>query len=346
MELHGFKTSQGCSCIVASLKDVLSYYGMNIDESDVYILGGGGNYILDNNIADKDGVHKMHCNVPNVVNKFLKNLNILYTKKKNIDDILEEKNIMNSLKHNEPTMIIVSTYLLDYDNEFLNLDKNIGHVITIIGVDYDKNRIKISDSYIPSLPPRNFCGWVNKEEILKAHAKQQNLSIKLDKESVTKSNNYITTDWISNKLKQCLIVLLQSLVYGKADVDNNIYYGIEAFKKYELELLKLKDYDDNKFSKCLFQHNVHLKIEGFIANRYYLLRTIKKVLKKQKSNKVKMISARMEKNIHDWTIFRFLMTKISVTSNKNKIPEMVKKYTNLYKEEIKIYKYVLDLIKL
>jgi len=342
LELKNYQTIQGRSCPLACVNSILNYFNLQVEEGLLYNLAGGLRYIYDQNL-EKNGVYKIHTDVPNTLEKLLFGCKIKYVIENNINDTQGVETILRNLSEDKPIIIGVRNCMLPYDPEFVEHDKEMGHLITITGIDVENNRIKISDSFIPSSPPRVFHDWCSLDVILKAHNEIKNWSLSIDKESVRVFCKENSHDDIMRMTEKKLIEALESLINGK--IENQTYYGIEAFKKYGVLLRNFTTQFKDNFAEQIYRQNIYLKMEGFLVNKYYLLDTLTVIMEKRSDDRLKAVSIRLFENTKKWSKFCLLLVKTSLLDDMSSMSNVCDTYDELYEKELNIYENLLGILR-
>lgn len=340
LELRNYVTNQGISCQPSCIKDILAHYGLDIDESDLYCLGDGFRYIYDQQLAINEQKLKIHTDIPGIVQNFMERFKIGYKTESNIDNHYAEESLIASIQNDTPVIIAVSNSDLEYDIEFKQHSTDMGHLITVIGIDRETDRIKISDGFIPSSLPRKFQGWCNYSQIKHPREKWRNWYFTIDKASVAQLKQEYNQDLIIDLVEEALYKSIRELVQGSI-VDNK-YFGIEALKKYHTGLQSFEDHSLNNFQEKLYQQNIYMKMEGFIDNKQYLSKTIKKLADIRQKKDLYHVYEQLEGNLKKWINFCLMIVKVSIADAKEKMAVLANKFEELYLEEIGIYNSLLS----
>ena len=139
MLLNGFVTSQGKNCILGNVYNAMSFYKLNIKESDLFFW-----------FSPFDG------------DRILPELfQILYNVNQEYEWIQFVKNVILS---GNPVIMSIDPKALPYMDIQVG-DSSAKHYINVLGIDERKSKIYISDSYVPKYVPTVYEGWVDYSQI-------------------------------------------------------------------------------------------------------------------------------------------------------------------------------------
>ncbi len=341
IELNNFQTQKGLSCHMACAKNILAFYEADISECLLYAIGKGFRYIYNRDPKWHNNKYRIHTDVPLTLNNFFDRFQIEYTLIENMENEIAEEYLIKSLQNNEPLMIGVINNDLTYDLDYASHSKDWAHIVVATGLDLDQQKIKISDGFIPSNPPRLYAGWYSYKIIKETREKRNNWCYKIGYESVKKfkkqfDNEMLIEEHLVPNLKECILEMLD----GKIVEDN--YYGIEALKKYHEVLMNFTDYFAGDFDKELLQQNIDMKVEGFIDNKKYLFQVVNELSIIKHSNDLMEISEKLEVNLEEWIKFCLLMVKVALSEDRKKVVLLAKRFEEIYKEEIALYNTLLN----
>lgn len=343
IELKNFQTEKGFSCHTAGVRNILSFYNVHIEEHVLYGIGKGFRYVYNRDPKFHNNKYRIHTDVPMTLYNFLDEFQIEHTLIENMDNEIADKYLIQSLKNNEPLMVGVINNDLTYDIDFASHSKDWAHIIVVTGLDLDQQKVKISDGFIPSSPPRLFEGWYSYNIIKESRKKRNNWCYKICYESVMKfkekyNDAMLVEEYLVPSLKKSIIELLNGKKIG------DTYYGIEALKKYHETLLNFTDYFDGNFEHELQQQNLDMKIEGFIDNKRYMYQVINQVSIMRNSSDLQNVAEQLKVNLEKWIKFCLMMMKIAISDNKSKMIVLADRFEELYKEELKICNTILKYI--
>lgn len=343
IELKDFQTEKGLSCHTASARNILSFYKVNIEEHILYGIGNGFRYVYNKDPKFHNNKYRIHSDVPTTLYNFLDKFQIDHTLIENMENEKAEKHLLQTLKNNEPLMIGVINNDMTYDLDFANHSKDWAHIIVVTGLDLDKQKVKISDGFIPSSPPRLFEGWHSYNIIKESRKKRNNWCYKIGYESVRKfkeqcNDVMLVEEHLVPSLKKSIIELLDGKIIGDS------YYGIKALMKYHETLLNFTDYFDGDFEKELQQQNLDMKIEGFIDNKKYLYQVINQLSIIRNSNDLHNMAEQLKVNLEKWIKFCLMMVKVAISDDKSKMIVLANRFEEIYKEELEICNTILQYI--
>lgn len=338
MELNNYDTKQGRTCLLSCVNNVLHYYDVNIEECILYFLGGGFRYIFNRNLTEEENKFKIHSDIPNAVETFLRRWQIEYVLEKNINDDTGERIIIDNLDKGNPVIIGVKNNMLNYDPEFKLHGHDMGHLVTVIGIDESKDKIKISDGFIPAVHTRKFQGWCSYDSIQRAHSEMKNWSLYLNPETLVNLKERCDQRKLKEMARDALKSSLFELLEGK--VQDETYYGVEALRKYCGMFSTDNHYYKNSFADHIYRQNIILKMEGFIDNKCYLLDMLKTLSKDKMNESFAKIKCLLEENINKWSKFCLLLVKISLMNDIEKMITIQEKFKELYVTELEIYRQI------
>lgn len=287
---QGYNTILGYECLNACLANYMNFYNLDVSTSDIFFGGDGFNISVKN-----DFYFELESNLYLSNFNFLDNFNFNYSYGKCVENPIDF--LRNSILGNKAISLKVSSEFLTYNRVFKQT-KNATHFINAIGLEEDKNKIYISDGFVPTKVPTIYQGWVNLDDILRGWEEK--------KYEVLCMRNF--NDSIKCSREQILLKVKEGItryLYENKIIDKMLKYIRHEF------------YKKNDISQVILKCNYELKIYGFISSKRFLLSWVDKNLHND------LISSEYSKIIIKWNDFCDMILKFGFN----------KKYESLKKAE-------------
>lgn len=175
-QISQFKTNRSRICMMGCIVDILNYYGFSVDESIIFVLSSGNYFYYKSSVLLNGSENKtesphvimssMQYDLPKIFSNISKVLNLETEISCSVKGDEIKDFIRNNIDKKHPVISILSKEYLCY-MEKRNRDK-VPHVANIIGYDFVKNNIYISDTYIPSIPVKIYSGLLSWDNYQKA----------------------------------------------------------------------------------------------------------------------------------------------------------------------------------
>lgn len=169
MELKGYKTKPGLICITSCIRDILNYYQFDVYENMVFVASKASMFYYEKYDIEKgDGnirIGGIYYDVIKVIENILDFMQIKMLHNNNGDHVSILNFIQSNIDAGRPVLSILSKKHLDYMSD--SFRDEIPHCINIIGYDFNKGTLKVSDVYIPTKPISTYEGDLSIESYLK-----------------------------------------------------------------------------------------------------------------------------------------------------------------------------------
>jgi hypothetical protein len=322
-ERQNYTTEIGIECLNSCIANYFSFCGLGIKNYDIYFSGDGFNITYES----KNDLPVLRSNMFNANFLFLNKYNIEYdyTNEKVIDPI---EFLYNNIKSENLLSIMVNVSLLNYDAYFSSVYHNVPHFVNVIGIDDLKNKIYISDGYIPSMVPTKYEGWVDIETILKSWNMADNYYLKLNVQKISRATFDKTHTYSSlcTSIKRYNNITESNCrISGAKAVFRFFYYFKTAFENPSCDLMQLSLYI-----------NYHLKTGGFLINKKFTLELLK--CEDVPTNLIERYSLLVDR----WNYVFKQIVKVGVTKEKNHINALDEKIKELYDYEESCYQSILS----
>lgn len=139
MILRNYTTMQGYNCILGNVYNMLHYVQMDIKEQDLFFW-----------FSPFQGSKNMYCM-----------FNVLYEE---VEKSKWQGVVKQSIKDQKPILIQISPRILPYI-KYDTSNLSMVHYINIIGIDINEKKLCVSDSYVPTLNPSIYTGWIDYERL-------------------------------------------------------------------------------------------------------------------------------------------------------------------------------------
>lgn len=309
-ELEKFITVQGYECLNASFVNFLNYKGLSITGGEICFLGGG---FL---IQRKEGIGV----VSNLYNSYFNALNyfgVKYQQKKELNkEPLEFIKI--HIDQGEMLCVNVNAKYLGYHTIFQQAETDSPHFINVIGYDEQKQSIKISDGFVPTLIPSLYQGWIPILSFMRGwnDKKFEHFCLKKEEKKI---------DW-----NEVQLIKLQNLIHStyryldssKMSLDHEVYGENAIIKSFQYLLEKTTNVKEE-----IFKFNYQLRINGFFSIKRFTLQALESLQLEPD------LCLSYQNIINEWNNFSLLLIKAGISGKFLTLNKVISKGRKMIEDE-------------
>lgn len=325
---ENYSTKRGLECLNSCIYNYLENNNINILQSDIFFSGLGFNiYYLSDGYTHKIKSKQYDANI-SFINKFLPD--------SIIDNYIETypgelvKKLDTVIHNNEMLIINVSSSHLKYNKVF---DSNtvVPHYINIIGMDYDKELIKISDGCPPIIDKSCVEEWTEIKDITNNWQSMNGRYLILNYRDF--NMELVKKQAYKNMKKQ-----LKNYLKTSSFLSGSKTTGYQSIIKLYEDIIELLLSENKNKLNIIRDINQQLRINGYLSSKYFLLEKLtdlncdnkiinsyNSVIKKLEMFFLQTMKVTIKKNMEE--IDRLLPCIEELVTEENEIiREVLKKY--------------------
>lgn len=338
MVIKGYKTYQGSECLLACFHNVIKYYGIDVDESEIFILGEGlrtkytGITRIKSNVA-------ISSHVNSSVLKFCSDYHIQQIFKQAINDSYSENDMIYYLSRNIPVTVKVDPGYLKYSPVYTK-GYGLTHFINIVGYESKDDLVLVSDGYVPSSPPSTYHRWYSYSTIKESRRIKGNtfFAFSLDIGKVDSSTYKKIEDMTRMGIKKNLEDYLNGVIVGEE------YYGIKAINKFSDDILHSMELFSNDFSEVMFRLNYVMKIYGLVTSKYLLFKAFKKLYQASGNSFADTLINDLAEMANEWNKISLLVVRTGILQSKDSLIALSNRIRKIALREEQAYNMILSMI--
>lgn len=312
---ENYNCIQGYECLAGCISNYFNYYNIGINESDIFLCGGGFSLEYSGNLQCLQIGTKAY----EADNKFLRKYKIPYS-----CGICYEKDGEAFLKDcavgGIPIMIRVATNHLTYHNVYKTAASS-PHWINVIGKCEDG--FIISDCAVPALKRETSVSCVSEQEILRAWRNMRYENIILDSGKLQAINvAKIKRDSEDMLYQGILEYLSPSKRFFKSSIS-----GIDAIPAMIKDLQSCQWYEREELGSLLREINYQVKLKGVISYRYVIK------MKMQELGCEQVLIEEYDRVTESWNNLLFKLIRVGITGKTEQLSVMAENVMDIRKTE-------------
>jgi hypothetical protein len=270
--INWFPVDIGRICLVSAIKNILNYYGCNLNESELYGLCEGHLFyfggLANQNECDLKGKNmlreirmgSMKYNLEELLERLESVLNLDIEKYPFRSEEEVRQLIEYYIQKKMPVLSLVLRKYLSYTPK----DKadNISHAITVIGYDWNKNVVEIADNYIPTIPVSKYVGSLDFAHYLASFDLSKAVFEMKSENRIIAVNPRKDFRYQLDPLhkKNALAHIAKQNLEGGV-IDSDIIVGIDGIKRFKEEIFTWQ----NNYSPKLLK-DIYMTLHNLITN--------------------------------------------------------------------------------
>ena len=318
--------------------NIMKYNNLDIEESDVFLLGDGLTTQYRKSIKD-DSDTILTCNVHSSVLKFCCDSKIKVLIKENLDSEDYKNDMLYYLSQNMPVTIKVDPGYLKYSPIYSN-GFGLTHFVNIIDYDSKIDSVLLSDGFIPTFPPSVYQNWYDYKLIQKSGSLKNHFYIIFDMGGLEDDRLF------HNRVKEnyCKKLRANLIGYLNGYEDSNFAYGIQALRRFSEDVPILLELLGERFSDWMFKLNYNMKIYGLVSGKTLLYKALERLNHIMNSDMVHMLSDELMEAANEWNKISMLVVRTGVRRNKESLMHLSDRIKAVISREERVYNKILTCI--
>lgn len=325
MERNNYHTRAGIECLNSCIYNYLANENQKISKSDIFFSGGGYDisYSWGNGPKIKSGQNRSNLQF---IHTYLEGSvldNVLETYEGEMKAFLKEE-----LINGRRLIINVSGSGLSYNKAF-DRNQTISHFINIIGIDTDRNLVKISDGCMPVMGGGCYQDWMDIDELTDNWQIMNGRYIEI---------NYKNPD--IRKIKQTayenMIKGIKKYLHKDRGWFGSRIGGHQAILRLFEDIQAMIRHNTKNSLEIIRDINQQLRVEGYISSKEFLLE------KMQESGCREELTASYQHLIREYDILCLNVIKSVIKKKPEDMEVLVRQIQYSVQEENKILREILQ----
>lgn len=350
--LEKFEVSIGNICVMSCISDILNYYNLSLSESDVFSFTEAQLfYYKPISVEELESFHGevpllsvtmggMKYDIKDMLSCIENTFQIKTEFQYGYDKEEIKDFIVDNIDNRIPVMSLLSRYHLDYIDD--KIRDNITHSINITGYDWKKNILYIGDTYLPTIPVKNYIGAVSFESYYNSLIMSKDIFNKqfLYRNIAIDGKNAVNFENLTWKQKIKPLKSIAEHYYKSEQLEGGVLTGQKA---YEAFFCSVEEWMQSDSKEELFRivHHRLTNYGGLVLTYSLLLDYVRRLSNGRMNERMKDIQNQFLMLIKEWKIIANMFLKVSVASyediKKNMLGRIANKIAKTLVEEEKLY---------
>ena len=349
-EIDNYQVNQGEICLMSSIRDILGYYNCPLTESSLLGMCEGKLFYYGGLNVSKEELKNtqaikilkmggMKYDINQVLEILTKNFAITVKSYEQMSSHEMREMIKKYINQGKPLMALVLGYYLEYSPSYHK--EKLSHSINIIGYDFEKDILKVTDSYVNTVPVSKYCGTLSWENFYKSLDLSEAMF-----EMQTRDRIFIVSLDSAQSLenvpkqvfKNTLIQMADNNLRTDSYLGENIYCGIEGmkhlFNDFSYWDKEMSDIEMKQIMQCL--HNLITNFGGPKTINMLMAEYVHSIFMITKEEFYQQLEEQFIALEKKWSIFANVCYKF-VILNKYDVNNLQEKLLNIIECEQRLY---------
>lgn len=314
LQVQSYECLNGCVC------NLLNLWGYPIKCSDVFFIGGG----FEVEFLDKGDSFSIYSKAYNSNFDFLKKYEIKYHLKSDENMSGARQQLIDLVLRNTYIAVKVTSLVLNYNRVYSQTESS--HYVIVCGYDEENDSFYIMDSYVPTMIPSSYSGWIDANIFVQGWEKTGYTYITL------KKNSKLSSEVIKKDSLQAMRTALNNYC-------NPIIPNENMGEKAILALFdKIRKCEKDLMPGWTKEANYQLRVQGPISTRCFLM-------EKMRDFGDETLYNEMETCISKWNMICMMLLKTGISKNPKGLETVFLQGTELLKKEKNIMTQFLNQIE-
>lgn len=293
-------------CGYAMFHNVLTHFGLNVSETDVYFLSNGFSYEYISDGTCYLGYHSMKNEIEHIKQNVTDKVE--FYSQVNKDLLLNS--ILKGVASKSLSVLFVNSSCLDYHN--IKIIRNPNHVVTVYGVDLERNLAYIGDGFIVD-DKGQLSVYKGTMELNKLIENTIEFAIfhNIDKKTISRKEMFHCVNYNISKFYNC-------------NNSEGIYRGKASLIKYLEDLEHLVLFNNPLFNQLYENIAATIKWIRFGPTLNYFATLFSENEELRINNYIQLLEEIQEMNL-EWERISFNIIKIGVSGKNEKIHKLLDK---------------------